>query len=84
MQSKSSKSPWSLSPGPLAATILLISWVAFLVVDFKFQQTVAPSGKWPGSELYGPLAFFQPVLKYSTFALTIGYLARRWFWPETA
>ncbi|HVX64823.1 MAG TPA: hypothetical protein VHC19_29665 [Pirellulales bacterium] len=57
------------------AALLLLAWLAFLIVDYKFQQVVEPVNEWPGSELYGPLHFFQPVFKYATFALTIAFLA---------
>lgn len=81
MKPASSQPQWRLSPNQFLATLLLISWLIFLAVDYKLQLTIVPSRDFPGSELYGPLSCFQPVCKYATFALTITYLSRRWFWP---
>ena len=59
----------------------MLSWLAFLFTDYKFHFSVEPTSQWPGSELYGRLSFFQPLLKYATFALTLAYLAS---WPKAA
>ena len=73
---RTSKS-WHLSPTPAIVCLLLLSWLAFLLADYQFHLSIEPSSQWPGSELYGPLSCFQPVLKYATFALTLAYLANR-------
>jgi hypothetical protein len=72
---RTSKS-WRLSPSQAIACLLMLSWLAFLIADYKFHLSVDPTSQWPASELYGPLGFFQPLLKYTTFALTLAYLAR--------
>lgn len=66
-----------LSGRALLAAAVLFAWMLFLFVDYRYQFSVKPTGRWPESELYGPLSFFQPVLKYLAFALTIAYIAIR-------
>jgi len=59
----------------LLSAIVLISWLAFLFADSVFLQTVDPTRRNGYSEIYGPASFFQPLLKYVTFFLTLVYLA---------
>lgn len=59
------------------ASAVLLAWAFFLFVDYRYQLAVEPKSQWPESELYGPLSFFQPVLKYLAFVLTAAYLAFR-------
>lgn len=59
------------------ASAVLFAWALFLFVDYRYQLTVEPTSHWPESELYGPLSFFQPVLKYVAFILTSAYLVFR-------
>ena len=59
------------------ASAVLLAWALFLFIDYRYQLTVGPKSQWPESELYGPLHFFQPLLKYVAFVLTAAYLAFR-------
>lgn len=52
------------------ALAVLFAWLLFLIVDYRYQLVIENK-----SELYGPLSFFQPVLKYLTFVLTAAYVA---------
>jgi hypothetical protein len=59
------------------ASAVLLIWALFLFVDCRYQLAVEPTSHWPESEWYGPLSFFQPLLKYVAFVLTAAYLVFR-------
>ena len=55
----------------LLAVLVLIAWVVFLLIDWRYQQTITPTGVWPQSESYGPLSFFQQLIKWLAFVVTV-------------
>lgn len=51
------------------AVLSLIAWVVFLLVDSAYHQAIVSTAGTYG-EMYGPLSFFHPVIKWIALTAT--------------